>query len=251
MKRLLAAASLALLFQLTSIGQQPEHVLSGIGAPRSVLSVLEAARVSASIQYDADHYNNVECAPDILTPDFPRILELQKPYPANPVDAVRTMFSLDGRFAVSEGSNGIIRVVEPEVHTDILGVRIAHLSFDEIIDPEHALNIVLGAPEVQSFMQAHGIEVLSYMQAHGYDFAVGAAEPLGRKHVPPGPGVKSISGELNDVTLSDALDYILKTFPGFWLYQDCETRDERVVYFTLFPAPGRMWARKDEHTSVR
>lgn len=72
------------------------------------------------------------------------------------------------------------------------------------------------------------------------------------KHVPPNPGVRSISGELNDVTLADALDYVLKTFPGFWLYQDCETQDQqRVVYFGLFPVPGRMWSWEKGSTFVK
>jgi len=65
-------------------------------------------------------------------------------------------------------------------------------------------------------------------------------------------GVRSISGELNNVTLADALDYVLKTFPGFWLYQDCESLDgQRLVYFGLFPLPGRMWNWVNGHTLVK
>jgi hypothetical protein len=31
----------------------------------------------------------------------------------------------------------------------------------------------------------------------------------------------SFSGELNNVTLSEALDYMLKTFRGLWIYEEC------------------------------
>jgi hypothetical protein len=31
----------------------------------------------------------------------------------------------------------------------------------------------------------------------------------------------SVSGELNDVTVAQALDYIEQTFPGFWMYENC------------------------------
>jgi hypothetical protein len=147
------------------------------------------------------------------------------------------MFSIDNGIVVSRESNGIIRVAETGVQTDILGVRIGHLSFDGISDPDEALDVVLGAPEVQSFIRANGIgQPLDIHSPPLYDLP-------GMKRIPPMPGVRSISGELNDVTLADALDYVLKTFPGFWLYQDCETLDrQRVVYFGLFPVPGRMWS---------
>jgi hypothetical protein len=31
----------------------------------------------------------------------------------------------------------------------------------------------------------------------------------------------SVHGELNDVTVAQALDYVLQTFPGLWTYQNC------------------------------
>lgn len=31
----------------------------------------------------------------------------------------------------------------------------------------------------------------------------------------------SVPGELNDVTVEQALDYVAKTFPGFWTYENC------------------------------
>ena len=87
-----------------------------------------------------------------------QICATQKPNPLNPVDTLSAMFSVDSRIiVVSQESNGIIRVGEPGVQTDILDVRIDHLSFDGISDPDNALDIVLAAPEVQSFITAHGI----------------------------------------------------------------------------------------------
>jgi hypothetical protein len=240
MKGILATASLALLFDVAAVGQQPQPVIKRFDTAQSVLNVLATARLSGSIEYSG------KCGPDVLVPDLPPVRWLQKPYPPNPVDTLRTMFSIDGRFVVSQGSNGIVRVVETGVQNDILGVRIGHLSFDGISNPDEVLELILGAPEVRSFMQAHGI---------GQPIDTFASPPAyrlpGMKHVPPNPGVKSISGELNDVTLADALDYVLKSFPGFWLYQDCETPEQqRVIYFTLFPVPGRMWVWRDKLTHI-
>jgi hypothetical protein len=97
------------------------------------------------------------------------------------------------------------------------------------------LNVILDAPEVQSFMEANRIE-------KPFDPTGGPPWILPMLKTTPGPGVPNISGELKDVTLADALDYIVKTFPGFWLYQECESSaGKRVVYFGLFPIPGRFW----------
>ena len=232
LKRALATASLALLFDVAAVGQKAQPVIKRFDTEQFVVSVLAAARVSGSIQYSG----KCRPGPSVFIPALPPIREPQRPYPPNPADTLRTMFSIDSGIVVSQESDGIIRVVETGVQTDILGVWIAHLSFDRISDPEYALNVVLRAPEVQSFIQAHGI---------GQPFRPVPIYALlpGAPNTSPRPGVRSISGELNDVTLADALDYLLKTFPGFWLYQDCEILDhQRVVYFGLFPVPGIMWS---------
>ncbi len=77
-----------------------------------------------------------------------------------PLDTLRAMFSVDGRMAISRESNGTVRMVETGVQTDILHVRISHLAFDKITEAGEALALVLNAPEVQSFMLAHGIRQL-------------------------------------------------------------------------------------------
>jgi hypothetical protein len=243
-KIVLATASLALLFDVAAVGQQP--VIKRFDTAQIVMSVLTAARVSGSIQYSAKCWGSA-LVPGSTVPSLPPIRWLEKPYPPNPVDTLRAMFSIDNGIVVSQGSDGVIRVVETGVQTDILGVRIAHLSFDKISDPDYALHVVLSAPEVQSFMQAHGIGQ-HFNRFGGPLYEVPGAP---NANASPKPGVRNISGELNDVTLADALDYLLKTFPGFWLYQDCETLDQpRVVYFSLFPVPGRMWSW-DGETLVR
>jgi hypothetical protein len=140
----------------------------------------------------------------------------------------------------------MIRIVESGVRLDILQVKIKRLSFDSVSGPSESLNLILDAPEVQSFIETHRI---------GQPFDITSWPSLlkssGVKKTPM-PGVPDVSGELNDVTLADALDYTLKTFPGFWLYQDCESSDgQRLAYFGLFPVPGRIWLWGKFGTEVR
>ena len=42
-------------------------------------------------------------------------------------------------------------------------------------------------------------------------------------------------GELDDVTVSQALDYVVQTFPAFWVYEDCVTKEgARSVYVNVY-----------------
>jgi hypothetical protein len=244
MNKALAIASLALVFDVAAIGQQPqrfseERFREGIHTAQLILNVLATARVSGSLEF------NGKCGPDVLVPDLPPVRQPRKPHAASPVNALRSMFSVEGRMVVSQESNGTIRVVEVGVQTDILHVKVSHLSFKGISDPDQALNLVLGAQEVQSFIQTHDIE-------QPFNIFTPPIYTLPGVNASPNPGVPSISSELDDVTVADALDYILKTFPGFWLYQDCESfGGQRVVYFGLFPLPGRMWMGGNGHTFLK
>jgi hypothetical protein len=50
----------------------------------------------------------------------------------------------------------------------------------------------------------------------------------------PSPALPHLSGELDNLTVSEAFDYILKAFPGLWTYQDYEGADRgRMVLFSI------------------
>lgn len=239
MKILLLSVSLALLSDIIVIGQQPNTVARGFAARQLISNVLSTTQVSGSLEY------NGKCGSDFFVPDLPAIRVPKKLNGESPQSIFRYMFSIDSRMAISQEGNGNIRVIESGVQTDVLHVRINHLSFNRTSDPDEALHVVLSAPEVRSFMKSNAI---------GQPFNV--HEPplylLPGPHASPMPGIRNISGELNDVTLAEALDFILQTFPGLWLYQDCENLNgQRVVYFGLFPDPGKMWFWGDGQTMLR
>jgi hypothetical protein len=241
MKRIVGSVLLVLFLVVAAIGQDSasKHVRQGFGTPQIILNVLTSTRASASLEY------NRRCGPNVLFPDLPPIREPQRPNGPTPADTLRSMFSVDSGIVISQDRAGIIRVVKAGVQTDILEVKIHHLSFDGISDPDYALHVVLDAPEIQSFIKAHGI-------GQPFDVYHPAIWAVPGPKASPMPGVPRISGELKEVRLSDALDYILKTYPGFWLYQDCKNTDgRRVVYFGLFPVPGTMWLWENDSTSVR
>jgi hypothetical protein len=72
------------------------------------------------------------------------------------------------------------------------------------------LGAILATPEVTAFQKDHHIDDDDTGRLAG--------------NILSGSRFPEVTGELNDVTLSQALDYVLKTFPGYWVYEDasCE-----------------------------
>ncbi len=81
-----------------------------------------------------------------------------------------------------------------------------------------AVEAVLQAPELVAFEEEHQIKDKDSLRSDG--------EILSWSKGP------EVTGEFNDVTVSQALDYVLKTFPGYWVYEDasCETGGREVRF---------------------
>ena len=119
---------------------------------------------------------------------------------------------------------GIIRMAELDIPTDLLDFKIHHLSFD-VFPPElsHGPGVALMAiqanPEVIAFRKEHNIKPIG--DRFGGPGDAGSPQPV-------------VSGELRDITVSQAMDHVLKTFPGFWIYENCMNEDgQRTVYFSF------------------
>jgi hypothetical protein len=114
-------------------------------------------------------------------------------------------------------------MVETGVPDDFLNVRIHHVQFDlsqfglpVAGGPNIEMRKIMLTPEVQAFKRAHNLGPFS-------GFRVPGDATTDPRHVP---------GELNEVTVSQALDYVLQSFPGYWIYGNCTNEGgQREVYF--------------------
>ena len=118
-------------------------------------------------------------------------------------------------------------MMETDVPTDLLNFKIHRMPFfpasasghEPVYGPQMAMFAILENPEVKAFRKVHNIG------------------PLTDAFVLPGNccgGGRVVHGELDDVTVSEALDYVLKIFPGFWVYENCVSDEgERSVYFNF------------------
>src|SRR5579863_4941941 len=140
--------------------------------------VLKNANVSGSIVYS-----------DFCKSTDSRILPPHVYYPRDRGSVVRVlqqMFSGDARMQVSQDRDGIVRMVEKDVPTDILDVMIHRIAFgppvasDPDNGPDRALLTILSSPEILSFRKEHNIL---------RDFPRTSAQ---------GGPLPAVSGELND-----------------------------------------------------
>ena len=190
-----------------------------------ITEVLRRGKISGSLEYWGS------CNDGGPFPDFPPVTTPSSPS-APPLQTLREMFANDADMQVTQEPDGTIRMVERSVPLDLLNVKIGHISFDEehktrypMFVPKLVLWFITHVPEVETFKKDHGIRQLGGMINQ-------SSSPVPR-----------VSGELNNVKLSEALDYMLKTFPGLWVYENCpgSGENQRVVVFAFTARGNDPW----------
>ncbi len=203
---------------------QGQAGINGGDSRSSIMGVLSQAKVSGSLAYWG------RCDGREPLPDLPKIRTRPNNWESRqPVGTLRDMFADDSKMQVKQESDGMVRMIERDLPRDLLDVRISHISFkgpegrDGVWIPRQARRMLVHAPEVQAFMRAHNIGWAT------------DAEYINDVYGGPRPYLPHVSGDLYDVTLAEAMDYVLKSFPGFWVYENC-LRDDgtRVVFFEIF-----------------
>ena len=178
-------------------------------------NVLTEAHVSGSLVYSADcefHVGRFPILPHVGTPRRS----------GQPAEVLQSMFGESSTIRVTQEPNGLVRMAEADVPTDILEVKIHHVSFagsgtGPVGGARFAMIKILGSPEVRAFMEKH-------------DLTTGAFRLEGAN-----PSQPDVLGELNEVTVSEALDYVLKAIPGYWVYENCTTPEgARSVNFEFY-----------------
>jgi hypothetical protein len=135
-------------------------------------------------------------------------------YEGSALDVLQEMFANDTKMHVTQDCDGKIRIAEIDVPQDLLEVKIDHLSFpSDYHGPRMAVIATLQSQEVMHFITDRNIV------------------PMGGWSLPGDDSIaihkSSVPGELNDVTVAQALDYMLQTFSGFWFYQNCHDPEGR------------------------
>jgi hypothetical protein len=193
---------------------------------RPLLEALDRAKVSASLGLSG------HC--DVgLPPHLPQLRAASTAAGHSPLQVAREMFADDRDMQVTQDSDGTIRMIESGAPTELLNVKISHISFESngaplqyaAFSPSNALHyVILQTPEVLAFAKAHDI-LMPFAGAEGSPG--NQPTPVEAPH---------IAGSMDNLTVSQAVDRVLQTFPGIWVYENCPSDDRkgRVLFFWFF-----------------
>ena len=205
MKRRAGVTLIVILTFLNIVAaQQPNQSTTKLVRPL-ILHILLKARVSGSLEYSGS------CHVERPQPDISNVHVLLKHWGRSPVQELAEMFADDRKMRVTQDSDGTIRMVERGVPMDFLDIRVSHISFDKVYDADAALKSILGTPEVHSFMKRHNIAARDTTLAISTSASYSSIDTV------------HMLVDVDNITVFQALDYVLKAFPGLWIYEDCTT----------------------------
>jgi hypothetical protein len=152
------------------------------------------------------------CDPDKGWPDFPEPRSISGRH-GSALDLLQWMFADDPKMKIIQEPDGKIRMAEIDVPQDFLQVKIHYVSF--------SMPFMNGA-------MAHSGSMAVYALLNRFEVRVFMEKNIGLEVPWEGwgmPGALTLKGpsvpDLNDVTVEQALNEVLQTFPGFWYYQNC------------------------------
>ncbi len=220
---MLAAVSIGQEKDQNGVIKRPQKAPTSVSTEsslRPILNILDRAKLSGSLEVSGS-------CDSFAYPGFPELPQLRTPVTSSdtPLHSLRKLFVNDSKMHVTQDSDGTIRMTESNVPRDFLNLKIDHISFaSQVYSANAAVRYVLSSPEVELFMKSGGIN---------FPFSGGVASGI----IGPGsPTSPHISGSIENLTVSGAMDRILKTFPGIWIYEDCPRNDtrNRIVYFQFY-----------------
>lgn len=216
---MLAAVSIGQEKDQNGVIKRPQKAPTSVSTEsslRPILNILDRAKLSGSLEVSGS-------CDSFAYPGFPELPQLRTPVTSSdtPLHSLRKLFVNDSKMHVTQDSDGTIRMTESNVPRDFLNLKIDHISFaSQVYSANAAVRYVLSSPEVELFMKSGGIN---------FPFSGGVASGI----IGPGsPTSPHISGSIENLTVSGAMDRILKTFPGIWIYEDCPGMTQEIVLST-------------------
>ena len=222
------AAEIAFMVGLTVLSclSCEAQTAAGVSSLVPLLKVLQKAKVSGSLELPI-------CTRGV--PESPKLREAAGTA-TSVLQTVREMYADHPDIEITQGADGIVRIVQRETPSDLLRVRISEIQFSgtsAVYGPNAAVPRIFAAPEVQRFMKDHDMQTLGGV--------LGGA--LATPPVNSESQLQPLTGSLYNVTFSQALDYLLGRFPGIWVYRDCPatkktSRTVEVWFFHLMVFEG-------------
>jgi hypothetical protein len=114
--------------------------------------------------------------------------------------------------------DGLVQVRDDRASASILGVSIRRLELKDVVDLQDGLRKVLLAPEIKSFLDRNHLEMPTVFSSSDL-----WNEKVSH-HLSESPTAPKYSRILTNVTLEQALNSLVRVFPGVWIYSECPGR---------------------------
>lgn len=126
-------------------------------------------------------------------------------------------------------ANGLIMIRDKRVEASLLALRLRKVELQNAVDLNDAVEKFLMNRELRAYLHRRHIE-LATVYNESFKSNQNASDALSNS-----PNAKRLSKTLSDVTVADALDYIVRIFPGLWTYSECPGRITITADPTGFP----------------
>ena len=146
-------------------------------------------------------------------------------------DDLDNLSHLSSHYGWFRRNDGLVQFRDNRASAELLRLHLAKFELLQAVNLEDAVNKLLKVQQVKSFLKQHHIDLEPEFTGASF----WNDEQIQR--LSKSPTAPKYSLKLTDVTLEEALNSIVRTFPGVWIYRECPGRINLTSDPVGFPHP--------------
>jgi hypothetical protein len=152
-------------------------------------------------------------------------------------DDLDNLSHLSSHYGWLRRKDGLVQFRDDRASAELLRLHLAQFELVQAVNLEDAVDKLLKAQQVVSFLKEHHIDLEPVFTGASF----GNEEQI--QSLSKSPTTSKYSLKLTDVTLEEALNSIVRTFPGVWIYCECPGRVNLTSEPVGFPHPPNNGSR--------
>lgn len=133
-------------------------------------------------------------------------------------DALNALSESAPNFVWKKQANGLFEIRDQRAEAPVLALRLKNVELVDMVDLNDAVSKLLLNRDLRVYLHRRHI-VLATVHNESLKSNQNASRALSES-----ADAKRFSKTFSDVTVADALDYIVQIFPGLWTYSECPGR---------------------------
>jgi hypothetical protein len=158
----------------------------------------------------------------------------------SPDEALDILAQVNDHITWHRQSDGLVQVKDDRASAPILSLLIKQVELKDVVDLGDAIHKLLLAPEIKTFLDRNRIEM---PVVYSSSFLSNQLVTRQRAETPSAP---RYSRTLTNVTLEQALNSVVRDFPGVWTYSECPGRITITADLTGAPQWEKMHSQSNK-----